>query len=91
MADLVTSCQPPHVPIYVFTNNSQARRRLMLNRGVYAHRTAFSTQPEKTIQTALGALREREALPPDARVVVISDVLAQARVDAIQIRSVSGA
>ena len=47
MADLVTSCQPPHVPIYVFTNNSQARRRLMLNRGVYAHRTAFSTQPEK--------------------------------------------
>ena len=32
MADLVTSCQPPHVPIYVFTNNSQARRRLMLNR-----------------------------------------------------------
>ena len=90
MADLVTSCQPPHVPIYVFTNNSQARRRLMLNRGVYAHRTAFSRQPEKTIQTALGALREREALPPDARVVVISDVLAQARVDAIQIRSVSG-
>ena len=90
MADLVTSCQPPHVPIYVFTNNSQARRRLMLNRGVYAYRTPFSTQPEKTIQTALGALRDREGLAPDARVVVLSDVLAEARVDAIQIRSVSG-
>ena len=88
MADLVTNCQPRDVPIYVFTNNSQTRRRLMLNRGVYAHRTAFSTRPEKTIQTALGVLREREGLGPDERVVVISDVLAESRVDAIQIRAV---
>ncbi len=88
MADLVTNCQPRDVPIYVFTNNSQTRRRLMLNRGVFAHRTAFSTRPEKTIQTALGVLREREGLGPEERVVVISDVLAETRVDAIQIRAV---
>ncbi len=88
MADLVTNCQPRDVPIYVFTNNSQTRRRLMLNRGVFAHRTAFSTRPEKTIQTALAVLREREGLGPEERVVVISDVLAEARVDAIQIRAV---
>ena len=90
MADLVSSCQPRDMPIYVFTNNSQTRRRLMLNRGVFSHRTAFSTRPEKTIQTALSVLREREGLQPEARVVVISDVLAETRVDAIQIRAVGG-
>ena len=90
MVDLVTSCQPPTVPIFAFSNNSQTRRRLMLNRGVFSHRTAFSTVPEKTIQTALNVLQERENIPPNERVVVISDVLAQARVDAIQIRAVGG-
>ena len=90
MADLVTSCHPPTVPIFAFTNNSQTRRRLMFNRGVFSHRTAFSKVPEKTIQTALTVLQQREGIAPDARVVVISDVLADARVDAIQIRSVSG-
>ena len=76
------------VPIYAFTNNSQTRRRLMLNRGMYSHRTAFSRSPEKTIQTALRVLREREGLVPDDKVVVISDVIALARVDAIQLRRV---
>ena len=76
------------MPIFAFTNLSQTRRRLMLNRGVYAHRTAFSSDPEKTIRTALKVLREREGVPPDGRVVVISDVLAQTAVDAIQLRRV---
>ena len=60
----------------------------MLNRGVYAHRTAFSSDPEKTIRTALKVLREREGVPADGRVVVISDVLAQTAVDAIQLRRI---
>ena len=87
-ADAVTSCRPARVPIFAFTNLSQTRRRLMLNRGVFAHRTAFSSDPEKTIRTALRVLRERENVPADGRVVVISDVLAQTAVDAIQLRTV---
>lgn len=87
-ADAVTNCRPERVPIFAFTNSSQTRRRLMLNRGVYAHRTAFSSDPEKTIRTALKVLREREGVPSDGRVVVISDVLAQTAVDAIQLRRV---
>ena len=87
-ADAVTNCRPERVPIFAFTNLSQTRRRLMLNRGVFAHRTAFSSDPEKTIRTALKVLREREGVPSDGRVVVISDVLAQTAVDAIQLRRV---
>lgn len=87
-ADLVTAARPPRVPIYAFTNSSQTRRRLALNRSVYAHRTAFSTDPERTLQTAFRVLRQREGLPPNAKVVVISDVLAGQNSEAIQIRFV---
>ena len=86
MADLVTNCRPRTVPIYAFTNNSQTRRRLVLNRSVISFRTAFSSDPEKTLATAFNVLMEREGLARHAKVVVISDVLAQQRTDAIQIR-----
>ena len=85
-ADSVANCSPT-VPIFAFTNLSQTRRRLMLNRSTFAHRTAFSNDPEKTIQTALRVLREREQIDPQERVVVISDVLADKTVDAIQLRT----
>lgn len=87
MADHVTNCRPFTVPIYAFTNNSQTRRRLVLNRSVFSHRTPFSTDPEKTLRIAFEVLRQREGLPTDSRVVVISDVLAGERTDAIQIRT----
>jgi pyruvate kinase len=86
MADLVTNCRPRTVPIYAFTNNSQTRRRLVMNRAVISFRTAFSLDPEKTLKTAFRVLMQREGLSPTAKVVVISDVLAHQRTDAIQIR-----
>ncbi len=87
MADLVTNCRPRTVPIYAFTNTSQTRRRLTLNRALFSFRTDFSRDPEKTLTTAFNVLREREGLPEEAKVVVISDVLARQRTDAIQIRT----
>jgi pyruvate kinase len=87
MADLVTNCRPFTVPIYAFTNSSQTRRRLVLNRAVFSYRTSFSRDPEKTLRTAFGVLREREQLAPNSKLVVISDVLAGLRTDAIQIRT----
>ena len=87
-ADYVTSARPMHVPIYAFTNNSQSRRRLALNRAVYAHRMAFSSNPEKTLQRAFDVLREKEGFAANDKVVVISDVLADQPTEAIQIRSI---
>ena len=85
-ADLVTNARPLSVPIYAFTNHSQTRRRLALNRAVYGYRTAFSSDPERTLQRAFDVLRDRENLPVGAKLVVISDVLADQKSDAIQIR-----
>jgi pyruvate kinase len=85
-ADLVTSARPQRVPVFAFTNHSQTRRRLALNRAVYSYRIEFSREPEKTLQRALSILREREEYAPTDKVVVISDVLAEGNSDAIQLR-----
>ncbi|MEQ8483652.1 MAG: pyruvate kinase [Pseudomonadales bacterium] len=85
-ADLVTNARPQRVPVFAFTNHSQTRRRLSLNRAVYSYRIEFSKEPEKTLQRALSILREREEFKPTDKVVVISDVLAERNSDAIQLR-----
>jgi pyruvate kinase len=61
---------------------------MMLNRGVYPFKIDFSSDPEKTLQTAFRILKDREQFQAGDKVVIISDVLAQQRVDSIQIRDV---
>ena len=87
MADYVTNCHPQNTRIYAFTNDSQTRRRLMLNRNLSPFRTAFSSDPEKTLQTTFNVLKKRAGLTAGDKVVVISDVLAGSGIDAIQIRT----
>jgi pyruvate kinase len=87
MADYVTNCHPQQTRIFAFTNDSQTRRRLILNRNLSPYRTAFSNDPEKTIQTTFDVLISRAGLSSGDKVVVISDVLAGSGIDAIQIRS----
>ena len=86
MADFVTNCHPNKTRIYAFTNDSQTRRRLVLNRNLSPYRTAFSNDPEKTLQTAFEVLLERAGLQKADKVVVISDALAGTGIEAIQIR-----
>ena len=86
MADFVANCRPFSTNIYAFTNVSQSRRTMTLNRGVFPFRIDFSSDPEKTLQTAFRILKEREHFQSGEKVVIISDVLAQQRVDSIQIR-----
>ena len=88
MADLVSNCRPFSTNIYAFTNGSQSRRTMTLNRGVYPFRIDFSSDPEKTLQTAFRILKTREHFQIGDKVVIISDVLAQERVDGIQIRTI---
>ena len=85
----MTNARPPTVPIYAFTNDSRTRRRLYLNRAVASFRMEFSKEPEKTLQRAFALLRERGVLGDGAKMVVISDVLAGAQTDAIQIRRIA--
>ncbi len=88
MAQFLTNCRPYKTYIYAFTNDNRTRRQLFLNRSVIAHRIEFSKDPEKTIQNALQILSTREGFLPGDRVVVLSDIIAGAGIDAIQIRTV---
>jgi pyruvate kinase len=88
MADFVASCRPFSTNIYAFTNGSQTRRTMTLNRGVFPFRINLSSDPEKTLQTAFRILKTREYFKAGEKVVIISDVLAQERVDSIQIRTI---
>ena len=62
---------------------------MCLNRSVFPYRMEFSSQPEKTLQRALGILKEREGFVAGDKVIVISDVLAEFNSDAIQLRHLS--
>ncbi|MBV1877394.1 MAG: pyruvate kinase [Pseudomonadales bacterium] len=86
MADYVTNYHPQTTRIYAFTNDNRTRRRLILNRNLSAFRTSFSKDPEKTLQLAFNLLKTRANLNTGDKVVVISDVLAGAGIEAIQIR-----
>lgn len=86
MADYVTNCHPQKTRIYAFTNDSQTRRRLILNRNLSPFRTAFSRDPERTLQNAFDVLKGRAEFQTGDKVVVISDVLGGIGIEAIQIR-----
>lgn len=86
MADYVTNCHPHDTRIYAFTNDSQTRRRLILNRNLTPFRTAFSNDPEKTLQIAFDVLKQRAGFEQGDKVVVISDILAGTGIEAIQVR-----
>ena len=89
MADYITNCRPISASIYAFTNVSQARRTMGLNRGVDPFRINFSDDPEKTLQKAFKILKDRKKMQSGEKVVVISDVFAgTSKIDAIQIRSI---
>lgn len=88
MANYVTNCHPFTPLVYAFSNDSRTRRQLALNRGVRAHRSAFSSDPEKTLASAFAILVEREDFRPGDKVVVISDILEGAGVEAIHVREI---
>ncbi len=89
MANLVTNCHPHKSVVCAFTNDSRTRRQLVLNRNVLSYRIDFSSDPEKTLGHAARILISREEFSPRDKVVVLSDALSGAGIEAIQIRQLS--
>ena len=86
MADLVTSARPHTVPVFAFANTNQVRKRLVLNRSVHTFQIPFGRNSDQTLRRAVNKLKQVYQFMPDAKVVVVSDVLADSPSDAIQIR-----
>ncbi len=87
-ADFVTAYRPKYATVFAFTNMSQVRRKLLLNRACYPFRIDFSSDPERTIKTAFNTLAKKKILPPGSRIVIVSDIIAGSeRVESIQVRT----
>ncbi|HVW26318.1 MAG TPA: pyruvate kinase [Polyangiaceae bacterium] len=87
LGQLVASYRPQRAIIYAFTNMSSVRRKLWLNRSVVPFVIDFSKNAEKTIQTALEKLAQRNRVMPGDPVVVITDVMGMSvSIPSIQVR-----
>ncbi len=88
-ATSLASFRPSYSIIHAFTNMTSVRRKLLINRGVLPYRLDFSSDPEKTISTAIETLRKHHYVSSGDKVVILSDIIAgQERVDTIQVREV---
>ncbi len=88
LAQLVSAYRPSRGIIYAFTNLADVRRKLWMVRSVVPLHTELFSDPEKTVQSAMLRLRERNRLLPGDPVVVVSDIEAgDERVTTIQIRT----
>jgi pyruvate kinase len=85
MANFVTNCHP-QTPIYAFTNEGRTRRQLAINRNLKCFRIGFHRDSEKTLAEAFAVLSRRCDFAGGDKVVVISDILNGAGIDAIQVR-----
>lgn len=92
IAQLVASHRPKKSIIYAFTNMSSTRRKLWLMRSVVPFVIDFSKDPDKTIQTALEKLRQRNRALPGDPIVVVSDIIVDSgAIPSLQIRPFPGA
>lgn len=89
IADYISNYHPYSVNIYAFTNVEQTMHTLLLNRAVLPYKINFSSDREKTLQTAFNILKEKEGFNNGDKVVVISNVLTGTeKSNAIQIREI---
>jgi pyruvate kinase len=80
----------PHVPIYAFTDSEVLFRQLLILRGIEPFLMQFNdTDPEVTVLDAFSRLKERNWAHIGDPMVVISNVIAGARIiDTIQLRKI---
>jgi pyruvate kinase len=89
MANYVANCRPRIPAIYAFTNDEMALRQMALNYATHSYRVDFNKDPERTLADAFAALRNNEGFAVGDQVVVLSDVIAAAGVEAILIRQIT--
>lgn len=91
MANYVANCRPRYSEIHAFTNDERTCQQLALNYATFGHRIEFRDDTEAMLREAFAKLREQHRIDTDAKVVVVSDVIAADGVDAVQVRKIGAA
>lgn len=89
VAEIVSALRPERSPVFAFTNSVSVLRQMRLLRGVEPSLMDFGSDPEATVQQAIGCLVRDGRLATGDKVVVVSNLLASDRlVNSIQLRNV---
>ena len=90
LAYVLGAMRASEVPIYAFTDIPTTFHQLMLPWGVEPFLMEFSDDPERTIQDALGQLKDKGWCNPGDWLVVITNALADDKIiDTLQLRQIS--
>ncbi|HEY9033287.1 MAG TPA: pyruvate kinase [Pseudomonadales bacterium] len=87
MAAYACNARSMHTPVYAFTFSGRVQRQLNLYRGVYAWQLSARQDAETMISEAFATLQAAGQAASGDRFVVISDVIVDNDIDAIQLRT----
>ncbi|GAB1488109.1 pyruvate kinase [Opitutaceae bacterium] len=89
MATSLAALRPACATIFAITNSIETLRQLRLLRAVEPFLMPLTSDPNDTIEQAIGLLRKEGRLQPGDKLVVATDILSHDRlVDSVQLRTV---
>jgi len=89
MANGLAALRPVSAPIFAFTPSQSLLRQMRILRGVEPFQMPFASEPDITIENAIGVLRRSGYVSNGDKLIVATDILSQDRlVDAVQLRTV---
>jgi len=87
LLSLVTK-RRPNIDIFVFTDNEDVRRKLMIYWGAFSFLAKFDEDFEIMVKNAIKTLKSNALLVKDDRVIIVSDFNPRKDVDILEIRKI---
>ena len=87
LLSLVTK-KRPNIDIFVFTDNEEVCRRLMIYLGAFPFVTDFKKNFETMTNNAIKMLKDNKYILKNDRVVIVSDVNPRKNVDILEVRTI---
>lgn len=79
----------PNTDVFVFTDNEETKRKLMIYWGTFSFSIDFNDGFESMVNKAVGILKENKFLASGDKVVTVSDVNPRKDVDILEIRTIT--
>ena len=87
-AQIVSNAKPLSMPVFAFTNNRKTLRQMSLSGSLINYYSPISGDHEKTVKQVLKILKKELNPEREMKFVLISGVMSENSIDAIEIRSV---
>jgi len=78
----------PNTDIFVFTDNDETRRKLIIYWGSFPFRMQFNGNFESIVKNAIKTLKSKKFIVKDDRVIIVSDIDKRKDVDILEIRKI---